>query len=898
MWPYSTKSLAKKSNLVYSSTQIAGTFTYKSGILHFVLSTCFMILRIPFRAKLSYRLFWDKVIGKIFNRRHSGIDQAVALLSNHIKTAKDTRNKNEDNFIDIPFYSFNGLQNMARLARLNWSRNEEHIIESGYSKTLFMRMQSMEGLFQCLYPVRILYKREFRKIDKYGNGLYDYYWKDLLIPSIAKEEDDNTPSIDFFIADPESPPFNDIPSYKRPKYDFEYSPYIENIPNEVISYIETWRGSIYRSFMGVYEVLEDSSRISETNSLLEICLTKIFKYMGPSTIELCLAVDEFMDSSSLAEIDKWTLRRSYGGLKRLFRLIGHFEKEIQIGTVKHTHKMLGGFIARDKQDILILAFDSYFEHSENLEQKNKIDTAIQTFLKSDAEETGFWEDYYGRVNKHLKNRGVKAKLENDFKPYLTRVRDSIKARYQCEDLFPIKDKPVEIPSQDIENIELPEEVLSDKNKTEEKEPLLPKVEALVEMLYKEREEKKNFEEIKKQEINDQLSQNEKENTTEKVPSDQEVADREEVEEASEEQEINWEEYALIVFDFELLVKKKGKWKKERYNLEKAGLGNMTIKGCTPNRLWPLMQYFGEKGGRTEREDKGDSCYGMKILKWGKKRAGEIRSDDPNIDKIICFDKGKNRDRKLTKYVSDLRDTLKSLFEIETDPIASNSKTKHIDHSNYFLEFNVLRAHWSDISISLEKNNKGISYDIGGLYQGQASFQKLGLAKKGGVPNRFGDELIKILKRGGKLKFGFLKEDEIESDFEEGIISDDTQEKPKVLNPDTYGYSQKEGSPSVESDSEDDVIDEDDEMQGSKNEDEVFDKWPNEEEDYNSEKEHTEYLTTDKSKDIWKKKALVKLATKLKNYFGIQKYPFEEDEEDKEPDSCKTLFKVSRKSLQL
>ena len=349
------------------------------------------------------------------------------------------------------------------------------------------------------------------------------------------------------------------------------------------------------------------------------------------------------------------------------------------------------------------------------------------------------------------------------------------------------------------------------------------------------------------------------------------------------------------------VKKNGKWEKERIDLETAGLGNMTKKSNTPGRLWPLLQYFGEKWVNDEKEQKGNSCYDMDIIKWRDKKAGKISHDDPNIKKIVHFIKGQHRDRKLTKRVSDLRETVKDLFEIKANPIEKKIQDEFVDHNRYYFKCYILRVHWRDITMSLGKDEKRILYDIGGIFKGSISFQKLDMAKENGESNRFSKELIKILKHGGRVQFGRLGTDELKRENEEIQSTDEIEKERKPIDVDRRGVQKRERSYEEKFDPDDELCEETGQSSRLKGYLDDYEQVENEEYKYDEyyddsdNVDHTEYNETSNNMEIWKDKVLDVIANKLRMHFNIHEYPFERDQKS----NCfKTLFKVSSSSRQL
>src|SRR5262249_16869361 len=116
-----------------------------------------------------------------------------------------------------------------------------------------------------------------------------------------------------------------------------------------------------------------------------------------------------------------------GGVTDLLNVIGHYEKELTLGTLAQTRDALGIFIQPDELGCPHLAIDSYYQVLGGPERVT-LDAALDRFQALDLQELSFWLNYARRVQKALAEEfyevveiptKVKRKDVPQFKPYLT-----------------------------------------------------------------------------------------------------------------------------------------------------------------------------------------------------------------------------------------------------------------------------------------------------------------------------------------------------------------------------------------------------------------------------------------------------------------------------------------------
>ena len=158
------------------------------------------------------------------------------------------------------------------------------------------------------------------------------------------------------------------------------------------------------------------------------CLPLLTESISAEESEFYLRMDRFYtgenirDKGGAEEIPG--LNRA-GGLTDLLEIIGHFDKELAIGTFAHTRDALGILLKLDKTNCPRLFVTNYFEVVDH-PLRNDLDSALDLFSSLQTADKDFWENYRTRVIHALENdfraevvgEKVKRELGQLFKPHL------------------------------------------------------------------------------------------------------------------------------------------------------------------------------------------------------------------------------------------------------------------------------------------------------------------------------------------------------------------------------------------------------------------------------------------------------------------------------------------------
>jgi hypothetical protein len=132
-----------------------------------------------------------------------------------------------------------------------------------------------------------------------------------------------------------------------------------------------------------------------------------------------------------------------GGFTDLLEVIGHFEKELTIGTLAETRNAIGDMLKLDEFNRPRLFLRNYFE-AINHPLKDVLDSALDLFSSLESKESDFWNNYRNRVNQALENdfyeeipgEKVKRKFMHSFEPLMKNLSTLIKTHLEATGRLP------------------------------------------------------------------------------------------------------------------------------------------------------------------------------------------------------------------------------------------------------------------------------------------------------------------------------------------------------------------------------------------------------------------------------------------------------------------------------
>lgn len=189
------------------------------------------------------------------------------------------------------------------------------------------------------------------------------------------------------------------------------------------------------------------AKLSNPINPWEKCLRLLTGAISAEEAEFYLRMDQFYtghevkDEGSSEEIPG--LDRA-GGLTDFLEVIGHYEKEIVIGTLAITRNALGDFLQLDETNRPALGVSNYFEAVDH-PLREGLDSALDLFFSFASKERDFWEKYRNRVNQALRNEfydevvtGVKIKraLVHLFEPQIKTLSALLKSHLETTGKLP------------------------------------------------------------------------------------------------------------------------------------------------------------------------------------------------------------------------------------------------------------------------------------------------------------------------------------------------------------------------------------------------------------------------------------------------------------------------------
>ena len=289
-----------------------------------------------------------------------------------------------------------------------WERNKSHIIETGYTETLFEFYPWIPGLFMNLYPEKKPAKIEKLGQNKSGDYRCKYHWRKT-----------------------------------NQEYDIRDATSILNSPQVFkVLFGRYARSKLFNVFLRIFSFLEDAVSNGRAQDFTHESLKIILSEIEIHELEIYLLMDKFFLKEQLAGKN---LIPSLGGFTKLFRLIGYCEKEQALSLKEFTmmsHELSNlampfMFDQNNRWNKLDQTTYSYF--FKNCSQDKESATGlIDSYINHEQAEKNFWSDYYLKTNKYI--HGELALLENTtlnnhYTPYQDRIITKVKAEYRLSTLF-------------------------------------------------------------------------------------------------------------------------------------------------------------------------------------------------------------------------------------------------------------------------------------------------------------------------------------------------------------------------------------------------------------------------------------------------------------------------------
>jgi len=189
-------------------------------------------------------------------------------------------------------------------------------------------------------------------------------------------------------------------------YHLKFPMGIEGPPREDQARLKGARDRLFELKLAILKELLRSIKTATFANLWEKCLRLLTEAFSAEEAEFFLEIDrlffigyDIKDEGSADEIPG--LDRA-GGLTDLLEAIGHYEKELVVGTFTSTRDALGELLKFDEMNGPRLSVRNYFE-AVDYPLRDVLDSALDLFSSFESKERDFWEKYKNRINHALQN---------------------------------------------------------------------------------------------------------------------------------------------------------------------------------------------------------------------------------------------------------------------------------------------------------------------------------------------------------------------------------------------------------------------------------------------------------------------------------------------------------------
>ena len=277
-----------------------------------------------------------------------------------------------------PFYSLDELEQLTKLFISYLKNNRDCVLKTGLSGQPFEKSPLLETLLSPLYFVKKPISSHIAESSEIGDTFYQYMWGSGNDGSAIRE------------------------------CSYEEAPVLEILTPEYAEYLNENRSKLFDLKIQILRKLLESLRTGDITNILDNCLRLLTETYDKYELESYINTDNAYIEAKIYLNENTTVwhRPVTGGITDLLEIIGHYEKELTIGTFAKTREALGQIISFD---LLMYApsnvseiISPYFKYVA-LGVKEELDIALDLFSSLQAQEDDFWKEYRFRVGEDLKN---------------------------------------------------------------------------------------------------------------------------------------------------------------------------------------------------------------------------------------------------------------------------------------------------------------------------------------------------------------------------------------------------------------------------------------------------------------------------------------------------------------
>lgn len=318
-----------------------------------------------------------------------------------------------------PLYTLDELADLARAFVAHLKRNKDHLLLTGHPKTSFARSPFLDWhltrvcftklpltLQEGRDPFRqtAAEKRGEAERDERGNVVYSYTWAEEPAEALGGRVRTDFGDGGAIICLPDYSWHLGHPTTLRgdPIHvcSYEDAALAPGLHTEDAARLQGMRQKLLELRTAVLRRLSDAAaEQSESDPECE-CLTLLGEALSYDDAQFLLSMDEYYEGLHGGKEFAWSPMRQTAfhssGLGDLFEIVGHFSKEMAVGTMHRTALKLGAAL----RDAPVCSYYEVVVHDGRAD----IDAALEEFLHLEETEKAFLSDYRGRVNDALQSR--------------------------------------------------------------------------------------------------------------------------------------------------------------------------------------------------------------------------------------------------------------------------------------------------------------------------------------------------------------------------------------------------------------------------------------------------------------------------------------------------------------
>lgn len=340
---------------------------------------------------------------------HLAPEEALSLFEpEHLnRTARRVLFVSYLNHPDTPLYSLHELAELAEMLADHLKKNRDALVETGFLDRPFRHSRWLSDRLGQMYYIRCPIGVDPSATGRDEPGYVfavptDRSWEE--IPGRARQIRCIVPLVAYLHGNRvylETEVYKVVACEDAPDLrDLAQAGELELTAGDLHNLVSK-RGKLLDTKIRILDLLASAARRRSAERLWEDCLEVLTSALDAEDVESMLRVDEvytgynFIKGSVCGEDAFTTLPP--GGIADMLATIGHYEKELTIGTYAQVHSRLKDIVGPDLSCLRRLTVANYYE-AIGIGKASAVKDAYNCFRSLEKEEMGFWTDYRDRVN--------------------------------------------------------------------------------------------------------------------------------------------------------------------------------------------------------------------------------------------------------------------------------------------------------------------------------------------------------------------------------------------------------------------------------------------------------------------------------------------------------------------